>query len=103
MEKTCKEAFDIYCQYEKINLVVRKKVRYVIDVIKEYSRKSQLQFNDLVALSNYMEASLSKENLTDYEQHLLMKAISLLNTASWGGGPPLMHIIINSITNVSNN
>ena len=78
-------------------------MRYVIDVIKEYSKKSQLQFNDLVALSNYMDKSLSKEYLTDYEQHLIMKELSLLNIRSWGGGPELVHIITNSITNVSKN
>ena len=102
MEKTCREAYDIYTQYSKCNPLVRKKVIYVIAVIKQYTIKSQLQFNDLVALSDYMDKSLSKEDLTDYEQQLLMKEISVLQTLNWGGAPALMRIITNAITTVSN-
>jgi|TARA_Y100000389_G_C17109449_1_gene339971 hypothetical protein len=102
MEKTCREAYDIYTQYSKCNPLVRKKVIYVIAVIKQYTIKSQIQFNDLVALSDYMDKALSKEDLTDYEQHIIMKEISLLNSGTWGGGPALVHIITNSITTVSN-
>jgi hypothetical protein len=102
MEKTCRAAYDIYSQYEKITPVVRKKVIYVIDVIKQYNIKSRLQFNDLVALSNYINKSLSKEDLTDYEQHLIMKQISLLDIVSWTGAPTLVLTITNSITTVTN-
>ena len=102
MEKTCRDAYDIYTQYKSCNSLVRKKVIYVIEVIKQYSIKSKMQYVDLVALSNYMEKSLSKEDLTDYEQHIIMKEISLLNSGTWGGGPALVHIITNSITTVSN-
>ena len=103
MEKTCREAYDIYTQYSKCNPLVRKKVIYVIAVIKQYTIKSQIQFNDLVALSDYMDKALSKEDLTDYEQHIIMKEISLLNICSWTGASTLVHIITNSITTVSNN
>lgn len=102
MEKTCREAYDIYTQYKSCNSVVRKKVVYVIEVIKHYSIKSNMQFVDLVALSNYMDKSLSKEDLTDYEQQLLMKGISALHIVSWSGAPDLMRIITNAITSVSN-
>jgi hypothetical protein len=74
----------------------------VIEVIKQYSIKSKMQFVDLVALSNYMDKSLSKEDLTDYEQQLLMKGLSVLKTVSWSGAPELMRIITNAITTVSN-
>ena len=102
MEKTCREAYDIYTQYKSCNSAVRKKVICVIDVIKQYAIKSQINFNDLVALSNYMDKSLSKEDLTDYEQQLLMKGISVLHTLGWSGAPELMRIITNAITTVSN-
>jgi hypothetical protein len=49
-----------------------------------------------------MDKSLSKEDLTDYEQQLLMKGISVLKTVSWSGAPELMRIITNAITTVSN-
>jgi hypothetical protein len=102
MEKTCREAYDIYTQYKSCNSSVRKKVIYVIDVIKQYAIKSKITFSDIVALSNYMDKSLSKEDLTDYEQQLLMKEISVLQTLNWGGAPALMRIITNAITTVSN-
>jgi len=102
MEKTCRDAYDIYTQYKICNSSVRKKVIYVIEVIKQYSIKSKMQFVDLVALSNYMDKSLSKEDLTDYEQQLLMKGLSVLKTVSWSGAPDLMRIITNAITSVSN-
>ena len=102
MEKTCRDAYDIYTQYKSCNSLVRKKVIYVIEVIKQYSIKSKMQFVDLVALSVYMDKSLSKEDLTDYEQQLIMKGLSVLQTVSWSGAPELMRIITNAITTVSN-
>ena len=100
MEKTCREAYDIYTQYKNCNPLVRKKVIYAIDVIKHYSIKSKIHFSDIVALSDYIDKSLSNEDLTDYEKHLLMKEISVLNIVSYSGAPALIRIITNAIMTI---
>ena len=100
MEKTCKEAYNIYCQYEKITPIVRKEVQYVLGVITEYSLKSVFQFNDLLALSRYMHATLAKETLNMYEQQAIMKKMSLLHIVAWAGAPPLVNTMVDSVTQV---
>jgi len=100
MEKTCKEAYNIFCQYEKITPIVRKEVKYVLEVIATYSSKPEFQFNDLVALSRYISTTLSEENLNVYEQQAIMKQISLLRIVSWSGAPELVNRMVDYIIQI---
>ena len=100
MNKTCIEAYDVFCQYNRINPPIRMKVKYIVDVMKSHSTKEKTDFkyNHLVALSRYISTTLRGEKLNSYEQHIIMKELSLLNIVSWNGAPDLVNKIVESIT-----
>ena len=100
MDKTCREAYDVFCQYNRINPPIRMKVKYIVDVMKSHSTKEKTDFkyNHLVALSRYISTTLRGEKLNSYEQHIIMKELSLLNIVSWNGAPALVNKIVESIT-----
>ena len=101
MNKSCREAYDIYCQYNNVSQPsIREEVKCINNVIQSYLSKdaSMFTYSDFTALSRFIIETLSGEKLSLYEQQLIMKKFSSLNITTWGGAPRLVNETIKAIT-----
>ena len=64
MKKTCREAYDIYTQYNSISNDINEKVNYLIKIIDIYKNKEFFNNVDLNTLVLYSEKSIGSDTLS---------------------------------------
>ena len=64
MKKTCREAYDIYTQYNAISNDIYKKVNYLIKIINVYKNKERFGLVDMNTLVLYSEKSIGSDTLS---------------------------------------
>ena len=64
MKKTCREAYDIYTQYNSISNVINEKVHYLIKIIDVYKDKERFGLVDMNTLVLYSEKSIGSDTLS---------------------------------------
>ena len=64
MKKTCREAYDIYTQYNSISNDIYKKVNYLIKIINVYKNKERFGLVDMNTLVLYSEKSIGSDTLS---------------------------------------
>ena len=64
MKKTCREAYDIYTQYNSISNDVNEKVQYLIKIIDTYKNKERFGLADMNTLVLYSEKSIGSDTLS---------------------------------------
>ena len=97
MDKTCSEAFDIYCQYNAIHPHCEKRVVYlnqIINNMKTYTYIRQINFE---AITIYAEKSIGKDKLTDEQQGRLVNSLSRIEMQTFNSNTEIMHKLINRL------
>ena len=64
MKKTCREAYDIYTQYNSISNDINDKVHYLIKIIDVYKDKERFGLVDMNTLVLYSEKSIGSDTLS---------------------------------------
>lgn len=85
MQKTCREAYTIYTQYNSINKTCEERVKYFDQILKTFAKKDSIHYESLIIITVYAEKSISKDNLSDEQKGRLINSIAELNIAPWAG------------------
>ncbi len=83
MEKTCSEAYDIYTQYNNINKTCGERVKYFDQILKTFSKKTRVTYEDILIIVIYAEKSIGNDTLSDEQKGRLMNTIAKLNIDNW--------------------
>ena len=76
MKKTCREAYDIYTQYNSISNDIYKKVNYLIKIINVYKNKERFGLVDMNTLVLYSEKSIGSDILSHEQCGRIIHAFS---------------------------
>jgi len=95
MEKTCSTAYSIYTQYNNINKTCGERVNYFDCILKTFSKKTKLYYEDILIIVIYAENSIGNDTLNDEQKGRLTNTIATLKINNWP--KEKMPIIINRL------
>ena len=95
MEKTCSTAYSIYTQYNNINKTCGERVNYFDHILKTFSKRATLTYEDILINVIYAEKSIGNDTLNDEQKGRLINTIATLNINNWP--KEKIHIIINRL------
>jgi len=99
MNSTCKEAYSIFCQYNKGSN--NEKVSFVLNILNIHKKKTYISNPELNFLSHYMYFTIGKEKLSLYEMNLLIAGVSELTIPEGQPNRDLLDLVFYSITRCS--
>ena len=76
MNKTCREAYDIYVQYNATKIRTWNKVKQLSEIIENMSKYQYIRLENLQVIVMYAEQSIGKVQLTDEQKGELVNSIS---------------------------
>ena len=76
MKKTCREAYDIYTQYNSISNDINDKVHYLIKIIDVYKDKERFGLVDMNTLVLYSEKSIGSDTLSHEQCGRIIQSFS---------------------------
>ena len=85
MNKTCREAYDIYTQYNSISNDINEKVSYLIKVIDTYKNKPYFNIVDLNTLVLYSEKSIGSDTLSHEQRARIIDSFAEIKISTYRG------------------
>ena len=82
MKKTCREAYDIYTQYNSISNDINEKVHYLIKIIDVYKDKERFGLVDMNTLVLYSEKSIGSDTLSHEQCGRIIHSFSEIKSIS---------------------
>ena len=76
MNNTCREAYDIYVQYNSTKIETWNKVKSLSEIIENMTKYQYIRTGNLQIIVMYAEQSIGKVQLTDKQKGELVNSIS---------------------------
>jgi len=98
MNKTCQDAYAIFCEYNRSKN--SEKVDYILQILNVYKKKIVIYQNELMGLSAYIEYLVAKDKLSEYEKFIILQSIFQLSITDNIGNSPIYERLFNAVINV---
>lgn len=96
MNTSCYDAYNIFCKHNKGENFT--KVQYVLNVVGMFKKKLIISHTELDFLLHYIQVVIGGKLLTEYEQNILIMALSELKITDMEGNNEVLNHIFYCIT-----